>query len=202
VKIFTLSFDDGHPEDILAAETMLKHKIRGTFYPNFCRIYKWHKKIHQELEVGSHGMTHDNPLEMNPKELREFLQRKPFEDFLEKEIRMFAYPWGFHNKEIIKAVKHEGYIGSRIGDSEDEKTYSLSKNPYKMRPTMFVGEIPTFEEFKEPYDQFLKLKEGVFHMATHVRALKDFEKICKYIKNSGVDSLTNSELILKEKNGG
>lgn len=203
-KIFTLSLDDGHPHDKIAAEIMLKYGVRGTFYPNLYRINKCHKDIHVKLEIGSHGLTHEDPRKMDQKTLEKFVSRKPFEDFLGKPIKMFASPWGFYDNKVIVAIKEEGYIGAR--NIKKDLTYSHPKNPFCMEITFVAGRIPTFKEFKPEFDKFLKEKEGLFHIAAHCSGVhlsdifgpntfEQFEEICKYVRKSKIDSLTNCEAI-------
>ena len=196
MKIFTISFDDGHPHDAVAAGIMLLYGIRGTFYPNAYRLQECHKKIHKKLEVGSHGTTHDNATELKDERIKEFVSKKPFEAFLEDGIRMFSYPWGFHNEATLSALKEEGYLGARL--TKVDPSFSHPMDFFKMEISMTTGKIPGFEDFRANFDGFLKKDHGVFHLLTHCAGtgdFSDFERICQHVRKSKIESLTNSEII-------
>jgi len=195
MKVFTISFDDGNPNDEKAAEIMIRYGIRGTFYPNYYRLYPFHKKIHKRLEVGSHGTTHEDLRKVELPKLRQIISRKPFEDFLEKKISMFAAPWGYYNDQVIASIREEGYQGIRT--TKSDLAYGLPHN-WRLNISWLVGKIPPFFEFKKRFDIFLGSDGKMFHLATHVAGIfnfSDFEKICQYIRETGVKTMTNSKII-------
>lgn len=203
-KIITLSFDDGGGNDKPIAELMLKYKIKGTFYLNFLKHWPritalpdFYKDFPEEkLEIGSHGLVHDDLRKIDDETLKKYVDRKPYNDFLGREIKTFAPPWGYTNDKVITAIKNAGYIGSR--STILDPTYSYSKDLFQTTITYQTNTIPRFLDFKEKLDNFLKSEGEVFHMISHSWMLKKFDNfkdICKYIHHSGVKCLTNLEVL-------
>lgn len=84
------------------------------------------------VEFGSHGLTH-KPLASIPageaeKEIRD--SKKKLEDLLNQEVRLFAYPYGEYNKQIVDMVKNHGYEGAC---STEKGLNDAGTDPYLIR---------------------------------------------------------------------
>jgi hypothetical protein len=99
--IVTTSWDDGDPKDGRLAELLCEFDIQGTFAERF--------------EVGAHTVTHPELTALDGAELeREIGQSKSMlQDVLGKEVPMFCYPRGLHNRQVRRAVMEAGFRGAR-----------------------------------------------------------------------------------------
>ncbi len=121
--IVTTSWDDGDQADLKLAEMLRSRKIAGTFYVPTHPYGGRPALSHQDLknlsaegfEIGGHGVTHKLLWGLSEKELVEEINPcKPFlEDILGKEVRMFCYPCGRYDANVIRALKRAGYQGAR-----------------------------------------------------------------------------------------
>ena len=122
-RIVTTSWDDGDQRDLRLSEMLRSRQIRGTFYVPITP-YMGHRALsHAELrelssegfEIGAHGFSHKHLWKLSPEELAEEINPcKPIlEDILGTEVRMFCYPRGRYDSNVVRAVKEAGYWGAR-----------------------------------------------------------------------------------------
>jgi hypothetical protein len=98
-------------------------QIRGTFYVPITPYLGHPALSHAELralssegfEIGAHGYSHKHLWKLSPKELAEEINPcKPIlEDILGTEVRMFCYPRGRYDSNVVRTVKEAGYWGAR-----------------------------------------------------------------------------------------
>ena len=120
--IVTTSWDDGNRSDLKVAQILRPRGIQGTFYVPITS-YRSPSLSHEELrslssegfEIGAHGFSHKLLWGLPAEELaREVGPCKPMlEDILGKEIRMFCYPEGRYDSNVVRALKEAGYCGAR-----------------------------------------------------------------------------------------
>lgn len=121
--IVTTSWDDGDRADLRLAEMLHSHGIGGTFYVP-TRPYGGRPALsHQDLrdltaegfEIGAHTVTHKLLWGLSGKELAEEVEpcKPALEDITGKEVRMFCYPCGRYDANVIRAVEKAGYAGAR-----------------------------------------------------------------------------------------
>jgi peptidoglycan/xylan/chitin deacetylase (PgdA/CDA1 family) len=120
--IVTTSWDDGNRSDLKVAEFLRSRGIQGTFYVPIT-FHRASALTHEELrslssegfEIGAHGFSHKLLWRLPAEELtREVTPCKPaLEDILGKEIRMFCYPQGRYDSNVVRALKGAGYCGAR-----------------------------------------------------------------------------------------
>jgi peptidoglycan-N-acetylglucosamine deacetylase len=121
--IVTTSWDDGDRADVRLAEMLRCRKIPGTFYVPV-NPYGAHpaltsqdlRNLSQEgFEIGAHGVTHKLLWGLREEELAaEIDPCKPaLEDMIGKEVRMFCYPCGRYDQNVIRALQKAGYAGAR-----------------------------------------------------------------------------------------
>lgn len=122
-RIVTTSWDDGDRRDLRLAELLRSKQIRGTFYipitPYLGRPPLSHAELRalssEGFEIGAHGYSHKHLWRLSPKELAEEINPcKPIlEDILGTEVRMFCYPRGRYDSNVVRTVREAGYWGAR-----------------------------------------------------------------------------------------
>ena len=67
------------------------------------------------FEVGGHGMSHNTLPPLCPKEIAREVRgcKQRLEDILGEPVRMFCYPLGRLNGDVIRHVRDAGYEGAR-----------------------------------------------------------------------------------------
>jgi len=120
--LVTTSWDDGHPLDLRVAEMLADHGMTGTFFVplrNHSRP-RLHAGDLRSLsaggfEIGSHGMLHRNLLGVSRKELQWEIagSKSELEQLIGRRVRLFCYPIGRYNPEIVGEVERAGYDGAR-----------------------------------------------------------------------------------------
>lgn len=134
-RCFTLSYDDGVVQDRRLAEMVTKYGAKCTFNLNsallgheeYARIPGLPEvdiskvspeevaSLYENHEVAGHGLYHSSldsvgtPLAMY--EISE--DKRRLEALVKKPLKMFAYPFGFYNEEVISMLKLAGYQGAR-----------------------------------------------------------------------------------------
>jgi peptidoglycan-N-acetylglucosamine deacetylase len=121
--IVTTSWDDGNRSDLKVAELLRSRGIQGTFYIPIAPYRGWPALSHAELrslssegfEIGAHGYSHKLLRGLPPEKLTtEVRPCKPIlEDILGKEVRMFCYPGGRYDTNVVRVLKEAGYCGAR-----------------------------------------------------------------------------------------
>jgi peptidoglycan-N-acetylglucosamine deacetylase len=121
--IVTTSWDDGDRADLRLAEMLRARGMAGTFYvptnPYGGRPALSHEDLRnlsaEGFEIGAHGVTHKLLWGLPEKELAaEIDPCKPvLEDILGKEVRMFCYPCGRYDANVIRAIEKAGFAGAR-----------------------------------------------------------------------------------------
>jgi peptidoglycan/xylan/chitin deacetylase (PgdA/CDA1 family) len=122
-RIVTTSWDDGNRADLRLAELLRSRGIQGTFYIPITPYQGRPALSHGELkslssegfEIGAHGLSHKLLWGLPTEELtREVAPCKPMlEDILGKEVRMFCYPRGRYDSNVVRFLKEAGYCGAR-----------------------------------------------------------------------------------------
>lgn len=140
----TTSWDDGHSGDPRLAELLCSKGLVGTFYwtvnheeftypgPVVTRDL-----LDMGMEIGSHTMTHPDLTKLDDAKLkRELEESKSFlEDYVQRPVRTFCYPFGHFNRRVREAVIAAGYELARTTESFRTSTGS---DPYLMPVTMQV----------------------------------------------------------------
>jgi peptidoglycan-N-acetylglucosamine deacetylase len=121
--IVTTSWDDGNRSDLKVAELLHSRNLSGTFYVPITPHRGQPALSHAELrtlssncfEIGAHGFSHKLLWGLPAEELaREVGPCKPIlEDILGTRVRMFCYPKGRYDSNVVRALKKAGYCGAR-----------------------------------------------------------------------------------------
>jgi len=121
-RIVTTSWDDGDRADLKVAELLRSRGIGGTFYVPITP-YRERPLERAELralssegfEVGAHGFSHRVLWRLPAKELAGEVGpcKSILEDILGTAVRMFCYPCGRYDSNVVRALKEAGYCGAR-----------------------------------------------------------------------------------------
>jgi peptidoglycan-N-acetylglucosamine deacetylase len=188
-RIVTTSWDDGDRADLRLAEMLRSREIRGTFYvPN--RPYGGRPALsHADLrtlssegfEIGAHSVSHKLLWGLTPEELaKEVSPCKPFlEDVLGTEVRMFCYPCGRYDSNVVRTLKEAGYWGARTVRMLSTR---LEFNPFEMPTTLQI--IP---QRKSSYVRNLaraRKMEGLQVFLAHMTRLDNWLELGKRLFDS------------------
>jgi peptidoglycan-N-acetylglucosamine deacetylase len=154
-RIVTTSWDDGHHADIRLAELLRSKGISGTFYVPISPYNGQPALSHAELrslssegfEVGAHGFSHKLLWRLSAEELaKEIDPCKPvLENILGAEVRMFCYPRGRYDSQVVGALESAGYRGAR---TVRMLSTSLNFDRFEMPTTLQAFPHPTSTYFR------------------------------------------------------
>lgn len=123
LSVVTTSWDDGDPLDLKVAELLRARHLPGTFYVPFIGHHgrralepaQLRSLASEGFEVGGHTVSHSVLPQLSSKEIaREVgICKNRLEDILDKQVRMFCYPKGRFNAEVIRHLEETGYEGAR-----------------------------------------------------------------------------------------
>ena len=114
----TLSFDDGHPNDLRLARILRRLGLRATFYIPLANSenelmtrVELLKIRDMGFEIGSHGLTHRRLHTMEELEARRefYLSRRGLEKILEEPVRGFCFSGGKTRHPLSLWAAQEGY---------------------------------------------------------------------------------------------
>ena len=147
--IVTTSWDDGDRADLKLAEDLRSRGIGGTFYIPITPYRGRQALDHANLrflsstgfEIGAHGFSHRLLRGLAAEELaREVDPCKPtLEDIVGAEVRMFCYPCGRYDSNVVRALKQAGYCGARTVRMLATR---LKFNPFEMPTTLQIFPHP------------------------------------------------------------
>ena len=147
--IVTTSWDDGEHYDLRLAELLRTRGIRGTFYVPITPYQGRPALSHSELralssegfEIGAHGFSHKHLWKLSSKELSDEIDPcKPIlEDIVGEPVRMFCYPRGRYDSNVIQSLKNAGYSGAR---TVRMLATGLVFDPFEMPTTVQISPHP------------------------------------------------------------
>jgi len=154
------SWDDGQEKDIQLMETLLKYKMKGTFFMNrnSSMIPRLRELEANGMEVGSHSWSHPAFYNSSPKRCVD--EAVEMRRFLEKEVNhpviSFAYPFNYQpaydmdGNYVLRSIRQAGYWSARATTTGENRIDSISE-PLAMRPDFHfkVGAIQTRERLEE-----------------------------------------------------
>jgi peptidoglycan-N-acetylglucosamine deacetylase len=155
IRIVTTSWDDGERTDLKIAEILQRRGARGTFYVPI-RAYQGRPALnHGDLrqlagagfEIGAHTVSHKLLWGLSSQELAgEINPCKPMlEDIVGTEVRMFCYPCGRYDSNVMRALRNAGYRGARTVRMLATK---LQFDPFEMPTSLQVCRHPRTSYFK------------------------------------------------------
>ncbi|MDO4940502.1 MAG: polysaccharide deacetylase family protein [Erysipelotrichaceae bacterium] len=154
-KAFTLSYDDGVVQDKRLIEIFDRYNAKCTFNLNYgvlghkqiikgpdqkeVDISKFDKEevkeIYKNHEVGGHGLYHSSLISIGtPYAMHEIIEDKVnLEKLIDKQVKMFAYPFGHYNEKVVSLLKDAGYKGARTVESTH--SFDIPKDFLILNPT-------------------------------------------------------------------
>ena len=142
-RIVTTSWDDGDPLDLKVAELLRERGLSGTFYLPLIGYdgrqtispCQSRRMVEEGFEVGGHGMSHNVLTPLRSKEIAREVGncKKRLEDILGEPVRMFSYPLGRSNSEVVQHLKEAGYLGAR---NNRMLAHKLDFTPFEMPTTL------------------------------------------------------------------
>ena len=138
----TTSWDDGGEFDVKLADRLHEHGLSGTFYwtvdsPRFPlpSAHDVSRILELDMEIGSHTMTHPDVTAIDSDTLEWELteSKRRLEDFSEREVSSFCYPFGYFNRRSSGAVAAAGY---RLGRTTAGFRNDLGADPFRMPVTI------------------------------------------------------------------
>jgi len=154
-RIVTTSWDDGDYADMRLAEMLRSRGVAGTFYVP-TRPYGGRLSLSTDnlrslssegFEIGAHGVTHQLLWGLSAKELAsEIAPCKPtLEGIVGKEVRMFCYPCGRYDANVVRSLKNAGYWGAR---TVRMLVTGFEFDPFEMPTTVQIIPQPRASYFK------------------------------------------------------
>lgn len=192
--IVTTSWDDGDFRDLNLAELLNSRGVRGTFYvpinyrkpaldPNQLRTL-----VSGGFEIGAHGFSHKPLWHLPSKELAKEVGpcRSILEDIIGREVRMFCYPQGRYDANVIRELRCTGYWGAR---TVRMLATLPTVNPFEMPVTLQMYPHPCFTYLKnvarahrlESLQMFLVQRRRLRNWLALAKALFD-----QVLQNGGV----------------
>lgn len=189
LRIVTTSWDDGDRADLKLAEILRSRGIRGTFYVPV-KPYRGESTLDraelralssENFEVGAHGFSHKLLWNLPAEELaREVDPCKPFlEDILGTDVRMFCYPRGRYDSNVMRALKEAGYWGAR---TVRMLATQLEFDPFEMPTTVQIFPHPKFSYLKNV--AHARKMEGVHVCLAHITKLSNWLELGKILFDS------------------
>jgi peptidoglycan-N-acetylglucosamine deacetylase len=148
-RIVTTSWDDGDRADLKLAEWLRSRGIEGTFYIPITPCRGQHALDRASLrclssegfEIGTHGFSHKRLRGMAAEELAKEIGpcKATLEDITGAEVRMFSYPYGRYDTNVVRALREGGYWGARTVRMLGTR---LDFNPFEMPTTVQIFPHP------------------------------------------------------------
>jgi len=138
-RAFTLSYDDGWPQDRRLISLMNQYGIKGTFNLNsgdqlFNELVE-SKELYKGQEIAVHGLTHGYLDRLAPQNITyEIMKdRENLEKVFGGSVRGFAYAHGVYNDTTINILKNCGIKYARTITSTEG--FSIPSDWYCFNPT-------------------------------------------------------------------
>ena len=127
-------WNDGVTSDVRLIEILRRHGARATFNLNAglhervrqpMRIYldtqvarlAWDemRDVYDGFTIASHSLTHPSLEKAEAKEARADIAegRERLQQFFDRPVRGFAYPYGSHNQAVMEIVREAGHLYAR-----------------------------------------------------------------------------------------
>jgi peptidoglycan/xylan/chitin deacetylase (PgdA/CDA1 family) len=160
--VVTTSWDDGDPTDLKLAELLTEFGIKSTFYvatrnrERAVMEVSELRAISNYAEICAHSLTHADLRKLSNKELEKEIKGSKFalEDILGKQVQMFCYPKGKHNKRVRQAVLNAGFKGAR---TTKEFYLEPGDDAYQMPTTIMAFPLQSWVRLRH------ELRTGNYH---------------------------------------
>ncbi len=118
----TLSFDDGHSDDLRTLDLLAARGLKATYYVAFNdpgRLQIEEADIRRLAdaghEIGSHTVSHKVLVNQSPARVRSELRdsKARLEDIVGTAVTALSYPLGYTNGDVLAAMRETGYTVGR-----------------------------------------------------------------------------------------
>ncbi|MDH3359294.1 MAG: polysaccharide deacetylase family protein [Desulfobulbaceae bacterium] len=195
-KCFMLTFDDGNSSDYDFVYPVLKKlKLRATFFPVVNNIdrpgYLTSEQIRimshgERCSFGSHTLSHKRLMLLDDKEIEKevAISRQKLEEITGKEVKTLAYPYGFWNESVKRALREAGYdmAFTVVSGFNDKNTDSLALRRivvYKTITESYWAKLIDFdaELYRNYYTQLLLKAEKFGDKVTAVACQQELQRM-------------------------
>ncbi len=124
-KAVAITFDDGYRDNVVVAFPLLqKYGFTATFfinpkpiddeYPAYMTWAQVAQMSRAGMDVGSHSYSHPMLTHLSVEELAQEVRKAgdAIEQHTGKRPRLFSYPFGTYNRQVIDILRSEGYVGA------------------------------------------------------------------------------------------
>lgn len=182
------SWDDGHPNDLRAAELLRTHGFAGTFFLNertHARRHHLSALVALGMEIGSHTVNHPRGWQITPEQwAAECLQmRLSLEASLGHAVVSFAYPYNHTpaydatGDYVLRGVRAAGYWSGRTTRIAGETITGYAE------PLSFSTDghfLMSDEKLEQAWRRATRQAGGVFYFWGHtseIRTEEDWQKL-------------------------
>ncbi len=194
VFYFTTSWDDGSIQDLKLANILLKYNIKGTFYvcknfPYKGKKFEYYKSLSPKeirilsdnFDIGSHTLNHrvltNIPLKLAKREVQ--LGQEYLLDIIGHKTKMFCYPEGKYDDNVLKIVKESGFIGARTTEKFNFCTPKNYEDRYRVGISMQVYPFP-FRKISESCFYWRKVFQPFYN---HISLFKRYPSLMMHCKS-------------------
>ena len=179
-KSIVITFDDGYRDNLTIAAPILKKfnfpaiifvsteflepsENRGAYWKNWRFLSK--EDLSQlfdfNIEVGLHGKTHQHLTSLSSQEVEEEIDKAKIEleRYAQRQIKLFSYPHGAFNNNVIDILKRSGFIAACC--SKMGRNYAAT-DFYQLRRTEITGDDSFFDFRKKLLGYYDKLNLSFF----------------------------------------
>lgn len=221
-KACTLSYDDGVVQDRRLAELLRRYGVKCTFnlgagllgragmgeFPgkpelDISKVCQDElKTVYAEHEIAGHGLYHSAldsiGTALAAYEITE--DKRRLEEVTEKPLRMFAYPFGAYDNEVIELLRLVGYQGARTIRSTH--SFALPTNFMEWDPTCHHND-PRLMELAQQFLDGMPFFPMLFYVWGHAYEFDDnnnwtvIEKLAAFLAQhkDQIWFATNGEII-------
>lgn len=152
---FTTSWDDNCIENEKLGNLLLTYGIKGTFYidkpNNHVDIVK---NLSYDFEIGAHSVSHPYLSRLSPLQQKAEItaSKQALEALINKNIELFAYPYGDYNNTTIEILEASGFL---FGRTVEKNNFYFKKVTRFEMPISFIFMPTIFERSRNPSNLLL-----------------------------------------------
>ncbi len=124
-RAVVITFDDGYRDNaVVAFPLLVKYGFTATFfvnakpiddgYPGYMTWAQVEQLSRSGMDVESHSYSHPMLTRLSDEDLLQEIRKAgdAIERHTGKRPRLFSYPYGTYNRQVVEALRAEGYLGA------------------------------------------------------------------------------------------